>query len=185
VSRFSASWVNPTGGYSNGCVTERLPQLFAAAIVGICLALTTSAALASGAKKPRPHQKSSGCVSAVCVYHEQVPTVTGYVPVDSVKGPPVKLSKKVNRALQKHGGKEAKVLKSLATNPGLGATRVLFTSVSNEVTTPNALGAAFDLGTGPIALLGALFGGALLMAGGMALRRRTRGPQPPDATSAV
>ena len=170
-------------------MTTRFPQLLVAAIVGSCVAFTTTAALASDSKKP--HQKSSGCVSAVCVYHEQVPTVGGSEPTGSDTSPPLQLPKKVDKALhkftlRKHGGKEAKVLKRLATNPGLGARRVLFTSVSNEVTAPNAVGAVFDLGTGPIALLGALFGGALLVATGMAaLRRRTRGQQPPDATSAV
>lgn len=148
------------------------------------MAFTTSAALAANGKNPKPQQKSSGCVSAVCVYHEQISTPVGQVSAGSVQGPPVQIAKKVTKALHRHKGTKTKVLHSLATNPGLGAMRVLLTSSSDQTSTPNALGAAFDLGSGPTALLAVLLGGAVLMAAGTAVRRR-RDNGPPDGTSAV
>jgi len=163
-------------------VKRRLPQLSAIALVVVCAALVTPAALAATGK-PKPAKKATDCgVSAFCVYHEHVTTGTGSVAVGSKTGPTLKLPKKVSKALHKkvakHHVKQAEVIKSLITNPGKGATRGRFLQTSDQMTAPSALGAAFDLGTGPIALFAALLAGALLMAGGMAVRRRARARAP-------
>ena len=158
---------------------RRSPQLIAVALIPICAVLLTPVALASGGK-PKHHKKASDCgVSASCVYTEHYTTGSGPVAAGSQTGPPLKLSTKVSKALShrklaKHHPKEAAALKELLTNPGKGATRVRFLESSDQMIAPSPLGAAFDLGTGPIALFAALLAGAVLGAGGMALRRRHR-----------
>jgi hypothetical protein len=163
-------------------VNRRPPQLFAVALILICAASLTSTALAGGGK-PKHHKKASDCgVSASCVYVEHYQTGGGAVAADSQTGPPLKLTNRVSKALGRsvaiHHPKQAEVLTQLLTNPGKGAVRVRFLQSSDSMIAPNPLGAAFDLGTGPIALFAALLAGAVLGAGGMALRRR----RPPDAS---
>jgi len=160
-------------------VNRRLSHPFVFVLILVCGALLAPAALA-GSGKPKHHKKASDCgVSAFCVYHEHVITGGGPVAVGSDAGPPVKVSSKVSQALARvvashHHAKQAKALSDLVSNPGKGATRVRFLSSSDQMIAPSALGAAFDLGTGPIALFAALLAGAVLGAGGMALRRRNR-----------
>ncbi len=159
-----------------------LPQLSAVALIIVCAALVTPAALA-GSGKPKQHKKATDCgVSAFCVYHEHVTTGTGQVAVGSSSSPTLKLPEKVSKALHKkvakHHVKQTEVLHQLLTNPGRGAVRVRLLQSSDQMTAPSALGAAFDLGAGPIALFAALLAGALLMAGGMTLRRRVHARAP-------
>ena len=158
---------------------RRSPQLFAVALILVCAAFLTPAALAGGGK-PKHQKKASDCgVSASCVYVEHYETGGGSVAADSQKGPPLKLPTKVSKALHRvvashHHTKQAQVLSELVTNPGKGAVRVPNFTGSDSIIAPSPLGAAFDLGTGPIALFAALLAGAVLGAGGMALRRRGR-----------
>ena len=167
-------------------MNRRLPQLFALALILVCGAFLTPAALAGGGK-PKHHKKASDCgVSASCVYIEHFQTGGGSVAAGSQTGPPLKLPTTIvkalarNRGLAKHHAKQVAVLTELVTNPGKGASRVRFLESSDEMIAPSPLGAAFDLGTGPIALFAALLAGAALGAGGLALRRRNR-PTPPSS----
>jgi hypothetical protein len=167
-------------------VNGRSTQLFVVALTLVCAAFLAPSALAGGGK-PKHHKKASDCgVSASCVYVEQIHTGGGPIAAGTQAGPPLKLPKKVSTALHhrklaKHHPKQAKVLSQLLTNPGEGATRARFLQSSDQMVSPSALGAAFDLGTGPILLFAALLAGALLGAGGLALRRRHH----PTDTSSV
>jgi hypothetical protein len=168
-------------------VKSRLSQPFAVALILVCAAFLTPAALAGGGK-PKHHKKASDCgVSASCVYVEHYKTGGGSVAAGSQIGPTLKLSNRIlealrhDRKLAKHHAKQVAVLNELVTNPGKGAERVQFQESSDQMIAPNALGAAFDLGTGPIALFAALLAGAVLGAGAMALRRRNRSTPPSSA----
>jgi hypothetical protein len=161
-------------------VKRRFPQLFAAAVVLVFAAASTPTALA-GTGKPKHHKKASDCgVSASCVYVEHYKTGGGSVAAGTQTGPPLKLPKKISKALHKnrkitkHHAKQVKVLNRLVTDPGAGAQRTRFLESSDQMVAPSPLGAAFDLGAGPIALFAALLAGAVLGAGGLALRRRKR-----------
>jgi hypothetical protein len=71
--------------------------------------------------------------------------------------------------LQHQGGKDKKLLKTLATSPALGASKPVAASA-----TPNLVqsSSVFDLGSGPTALFAALLVVAALLALGDGLRRR-------------
>lgn len=153
-------------------VTARLPHLPVAAMAAIAVLLVLPAgALASGGK-PKHHSTDCG-VSAVCVYREQGPTPTGPKPLGT-SGTVVPLSPAASRALAAKGGKEKRMLRSLATS-GLGVERL----VGNEATSghggpPSTIGAAFDLGPGPTALFALLLAAAAGLALRSGLRRRHR-----------
>ena len=90
--------------------------------------------------------------------------------------PPVDLAPAVVKKLKHTGGKSGKLLKSVATDPALGASRPLRLIPTSALTqrAPSAVGAAFDLGAGPTALFVALLAAAALLALGGGLRRSLR-----------
>jgi hypothetical protein len=87
--------------------------------------------------------------------------------------PPPPVSKQAKKAIS-HAGKDARALKSLYE--ANGKARFLYTShASTPVSEPTAIGSAFDIGSGPTALLVALAGTAVLllaMTGVRGARRR-------------
>jgi len=69
----------------------------------------------------------------------------------------------------RHAGKDRRVLSSLLR--GYGASQPLQTNDStNDADAPSALGSAFDLGSGPTALLILLGGTAVALLGGSGVR---------------
>jgi hypothetical protein len=141
--------------------------LAAALVAGVAL-IAPSGALAC-----------SGGPSAVNVYKECVPSGGGSKPTSggSKQTTTLPVSSRTARALT-HAGKDKRVLSDLVRNPGLGgAPRALQSVGSASTKAPSALGSAFDLGSGPTALLAVLIGTALLLlgAGGFRGWRRWRG----------
>jgi hypothetical protein len=76
------------------------------------------------------------------------------------------VSRKSARALR-HAGKDRRVLQGLIEG---NHPADLLSSPSGATTTPSAVGSAFDLGSGPTALLIALAGTAVLILGGSGMR---------------
>jgi hypothetical protein len=141
--------------------------LVAALVAGTAL-LAPSAALAC----------NNGGPSAVNVYKECVPSGGGSKPTSggTSKRTALPVSSKTARALA-HAGRDKQVLSNLVRNPDLGAVRELQSSGATSTKAPSALGSAFDLGSGPTALLAVLGGTAVLLlgAGGFRGWRRWRG----------
>ncbi|HJQ75045.1 MAG TPA: hypothetical protein VJ814_09170 [Gaiellaceae bacterium] len=75
-----------------------------------------------------------------------------------------------------HAGKDRKLLSQIVSNPNFGATRGLLKTGASGVAAPSALGAAFDIGSGPTVLLAILLATALGLAihGGLRGWRRRR-----------
>jgi hypothetical protein len=155
-------------------VSGRLNHVLVTALVVIAVAgvLTTpSAALAS----------CGGGPSAKNVYTECVPAGGGAKPTGSAtsggngtgagstSGPSTKgLPTKTAHALQ-HAGSDQRVLSSLLR--GYGASQQFETDApTDDARAPGALGSAFDLGSGPTALLILLGGTALALLGGSGVR---------------
>jgi hypothetical protein len=142
-----------------------LNRLLATALVAGALLVAPSAALAC-----------SGGPSAVNVYKECLPTGGGGKPTSGTRsgGTSGSISGPIALAL-KHAGKDRRVLASLIR--GYGLQRSLETGTSSSaVTGPTAFGSAFDLGSGPTALLVVLAGTALFLLAGGGVRswRRSR-----------
>jgi hypothetical protein len=133
--------------------------LVGAAVAGAVLAAPT-AAFACG-----------GGPSAVNVYKECLPTGGGGKSTSGGQGKSsgstTVYSTKTAAAL-KRAGKDRRVLAALVA--GSGHRRFLQPTTSGATTSPSAVGSAFDLGSGPTALLIALAGTALLLLGGSGLR---------------
>jgi hypothetical protein len=136
-----------------------LNRLLAAAVVAGAVLVAPSTAFAC-----------NGGPSAVNVYKECLPTGGGSKPTSggSAGSTPLSISKQTARALA-HAGKDRRVLSNLVRNSGLGATRGLRASSAGSAA-PSAIASAFDLGSGPTALLAVLAGTALLLLGGSGLR---------------
>lgn len=164
-SRFTL--VRDTGSYSNG-VLGGLRRLLLAVLVAGTVLWAPAAAFAC-----------SGGPSAENVYKECVPTgsgskptsgghsgsstnSTGSTPTQSTVSPAtVKVLKHVSKQNRRH----------LAHLLGLGTTRLHAPSTPTATATePSALGSAFDLGSGPTALLIVLAGTAVLLLGGSGVR---------------
>lgn len=147
---------------------------------GVATALALSLPAAALAAPPsKKHHGQPSLPPATQVYVEQVPTATGGQSVGSTStgggNSSVPLSNTAQRALQSSGGKDKSTLKALATDPSLGARDNLVGAPVFAVKAPSALGAAFDLGSGPTALLVLLVVSAGLLALGGSLhflRRR-------------
>jgi hypothetical protein len=165
-------------------VSGGLNRLFATAFV----AGATCTALLAGAPAALA---CNGGTSAVNVYSECLPTGGGSKPTahhtktGSSKGsksgsptssspttapatkpkPPV--SKHTANAL-KNAGQDRRVLSALVH--GYGPTTLRANEPISAAAAPTALGSAFDLGSGPTALLIILAGTALLMLGGSGMR---------------
>lgn len=145
-----------------------MTALLVIAVAGVLM--TPSAALAS----------CGGGPSAKNVYTECVPTGGGAKPTGGGAKPTSSggngtgmgstsgLSTKAALAVR-HAGKDRRVLSSLLR--GYGASQPLQSSDStNDADAPSALGSAFDLGSGPTALLILLGGAAVLLLGGSGVR---------------
>jgi hypothetical protein len=139
-------------------------------MAAICIALALPAgALASGGSK---------CKASACrVYTEGPGKANGQG--QEASGPsttqPVHVPSKTTRLLA-HAGKDQAALRAIAGSPGYGARRGLFRMGATDVGSPSALGAAFDLGTGPTILLAILLATAVAFAaqGGVRSWRRRR-----------
>jgi hypothetical protein len=80
----------------------------------------------------------------------------------------VPISPETKKAL-KQAGRQRRVLSALVR--GYGVSRLAQpSSPTSEVSTPTAIGSAFDLGSGPTALLLVLAGTAVLLLGGSGMR---------------
>ena len=133
-----------------------LNRLFTAAIVAGVFLVAPSAALAC-----------NGGPSAVSVYKECLPSGGGSKPTSggsagSARSTSLPVSKQTSRALA-HAGKDKSVLSNLVRNPDLGAVRELQSVGTSSAKAPSAIGSAFDLGSGPTALLAILAGTAVLL----------------------
>jgi hypothetical protein len=128
--------------------------LVAALVVGVFF-VAPSAALACG-----------GGPSAQNVYRECLPSAGGHGGSGqnggTGSGP---LSGKTAEAI-KHAGKNSRALAAWVRRSAPTALE----SSSQESTTPSAVGSAFDLGSGPTALLLALAGTAVLLLGASGVR---------------
>jgi len=114
----------------------------------------------------------NGGPSAENVYKECLPTGSGNKPTQQGPGTaqkPLVVSPQTANAL-KHAGKYSRQLSHLVKTPGLSVGHLTPGSNADSATEPSALGSAFDLGSGPLALLAALGGTALLLLGGSGLR---------------
>jgi hypothetical protein len=85
-------------------------------------------------------------------------------PTTHEQGPPI--SSQTAHKL-KSTGKDHRLLSHFARSRG---RRSLESPIAAGTSTPSALGSAFDLGSGPLALLAVLAGTALLFLGGSGLR---------------
>jgi hypothetical protein len=114
----------------------------------------------------------SGKPSAVNVYKECLPSGGGGKPTSgqptsgthtsggTTGSTPAPISKQTAKKLKK-AGKDGQSLSNLVK--GYGARRLLQSSDSTPATEPTAVGSAFDLGSGPTALLIVLAGTAVLL----------------------
>jgi hypothetical protein len=136
-----------------------LNRLIATALVAGAVLVAPSAALAC-----------TGGPSAVNVYKECLPSGSGSKPTSGGgAGSTLSLSKETARALA-HAGKDRHLLSELVRNPGLGASRELQSAGAGSTRAPSALGSAFDLGSGPTALLAVLAATAVLLLGATGVR---------------
>lgn len=166
-----------TTRYSNG-VFGGLNRLLAAGLVAAAVLVAPSAAMAC-----------SGGISAVSVYHECLagggggkqkggggggkssgggsssPTTGSHTGSGSSTAPPI--SKRTKKAL-KSTGNDRKAISHLVRN--YGSSRLLQSHNSRAAAAPTAIGSAFDLGSGPTALLVILVGGAVLLLGVTGMR---------------
>jgi hypothetical protein len=135
-----------------------LNRLIATALVAGAVLVAPSAALAC-----------NGGPSAVNVYKECLPSGSGSKPTSGGgAGSTLPVSKETARALA-HAGKDRHLLSRLVRNSGLGASREL-QSGAGSTKAPSALGSAFDLGSGPTALLAVLAATAVLLLGASGVR---------------
>jgi hypothetical protein len=150
-------------------VFSGLNRLLATAAVAVAVFAVPSTALASGC---------GGGPSAEQVYKECLPNGGGGKSTSGAKSGTnggqtgstavtVTVSPQVASALEA-AGKEGKSLKRLVNAYGL--RRHLQSSHATAATEPTAIGSAFDLGSGPTALLIILAGTAFLLLGGSGMR---------------
>ncbi|HKD95953.1 MAG TPA: hypothetical protein VKB43_14700 [Gaiellaceae bacterium] len=134
-----------------------------AALVAAAALVAPSAALACNSS-----------VSAVNVYKECLPTGSGGKASGSGGGGGagrVYVSKRTAAALKKAGA-DGKSLSNLVQ--GFGVRRLLQSHSSAAAAEPTAVGAAFDLGSGPTALLVVLAGTAILLVAATGFRSYKR-----------
>jgi hypothetical protein len=149
-------------------VFRGLNRLLATAAVAVAVLVVPPTALASGC---------DGAPSAQQVYKECLPNGGGGGPTSGAKGGPtsggqtgstaVAVSPRTAKAL-KQAGKDAKSLKRVVK--AFGLRRILQSSHPTGAAAPTAIGSAFDLGSGPTALLVILAGTAFLLLGGSGMR---------------
>jgi hypothetical protein len=137
-------------------------RLAAAFATGTLVAVLTapSAALASCNGRPSAANVYSECLAGGRKHHK----TTGTNSHPTV----VHISPQTAKALA-HAGKQRRVLASLVQ--GYGVSRLAEpASSSGGASSPSALGSAFDLGSGPTALLVVLAGTAILLLAGTGAR---------------
>jgi hypothetical protein len=138
----------------------------------LAAAVVAAAAVTAGLAAPSAALACSGGTSAVAVYQECFQggggTATGgpSTGANSNSTSP-HFSGPTTKALTK-AGKDQGALSALVRSYGL--RRQLQTTSSGRETAPSAVGSAFDLGSGPTALLIALAGTAFLLLGGSGMR---------------
>lgn len=138
--------------YSSG-VFGGLNRLMVAALIAGAVLVVPPAALAC----------NGGSASAVNVYKECLPTGGGDKPSDSKPTVSTPVSSRTSHALSKAGKDTSRLL---ALVKGRGQTRLIPRDpTSTPATSASALGSAFDLGSGPTALLVILGGTALALLG--------------------
>lgn len=103
----------------------------------------------------------------MAVYTECDQTGGGGKPAGSSGSPASHFSGPLANALS-HAGKDRSVLEGLLR--GYGQRRTLAASQAGSANTPSAVGSAFDLSSGPAALLAALAGTAFLLLAGTGVR---------------
>jgi hypothetical protein len=140
-------------------VFRGLNRLLVAALVGGLFFVAPSAALACG-----------GGPSAKNVYSECLPSAGSHGGTRGTGGKSggaasTPLTGKTAEAV-KHAGKNSRALAAWVRRSAPTALE----SSSQESTTPSAVGSAFDLGSGPTALLLALAGTAVLLLGASGVR---------------
>jgi hypothetical protein len=151
----------------------------AVAVVGV-LALSPAAALADSCPAG---------TSSVSIYSECIPTASGgthhsggghkpktnstpATPAPTVTVPQtIYVPQKVQKSIA-HARHHKKMLKRLVTDPSLGATQAVVVPASYRAATPSALGAVFDLGSGPAALFAMLALAAIVLLGAGVVRGR-------------
>lgn len=143
----------------------------------VLAALLPPAALAAMGKPKHHHNgtdcNSGGVPSAVCVYVEGAHGPGGSRPIGTGTGKGQPLSKYAMSQLTRYGGKDRRVLETLATSPAFLATHFGHSPGGGAGSSSSGgLLAALDLGTGPLALFATLLAGAVALAGGRVLRRR-------------
>lgn len=132
--------------------------------------MLSPAALAAGASKSKKHHRPpANCVSAVCVYTEQLTGANG----SGGKNVPLSSAAANQLGHAAIGVGERHVLKKVATSAAFGVIQRFPNASQAKVTPPGMLLAAFDLGSGPIALFGILLGCAAAVAAGRVLRRHS------------
>lgn len=157
--------------------TYSRPLLALTTALACCLAVP---AVALAGKTTKKHHQSSSPPSAVQVYVEDVPTASGGHPLGSSgsgQGSSIPLSNYASSALARNGGSDTNVLKSIATNSGLGAPKALKGEASGPIrsASPSAVGSALDAGWGTTVLFAVLLASAALIVGvAVAQRRRHR-----------
>jgi hypothetical protein len=135
-----------------------LNRLLAAALVAGAFFAAPSAALACG-----------GGPSAKNVYSPCLPTGGGGKPVTGgPAGKGMSISGPAARAIER-AGKDSRVLASLVRGYGI-QRRLGPDTMSGAGNSPTALGSAFDLGSGPTALIIVLAGTAVLLLTGSGMR---------------
>jgi hypothetical protein len=137
------------------------------------------AGLVAGVFLVAPSGALAGCgggPSAQNVYKECVDTGGGGTPTSSgtpssgpTSGPTSVPSSSPMGHTLKHAGKDRRVLASLGQAYGI-QRNLAATDTSGAVTSPTALGSAFDLGSGPTLLLIVLAGTAVLILTGSGVR---------------
>lgn len=164
---------------------RRHPYLLAAVAVSACALAVPGAALAAGSGKGHGHHSGnkSGCVSAICVYVEQIQTPGGSHPAAGPGGTgptsggptakPAHLSSHVKNALAHYRGGDRDALEALAREPAFGFFHGPKAPAGSElVSSPGVLGAALDIGLGPTLLFVLLLAAALVAAGRQVLTAR-------------
>lgn len=140
---------------------EGLNRPLVAALLGVTVVALAGPSVASA--------DCGGGPSAQHVYSECVPGGSGgkkEKTPPTVKQGGTRVSARTANEL-KHSGKDHRLLFHFARRAG---QRDLPSPTSESASTPSALGAAFDLGSGPLALLAVLAGTALLLLSGSGLR---------------
>ena len=146
-----------------------LNRLFVAALVAGAVLAAPSAALSS-----------SGGPSAVNVYKECFQTGGGGKatgggnssggPSAGSTAPSASVSSQTQKAISKAPAQDRRVLSALVRHTSPSRLEMDRTGPTSAATAPSAIGSAFDLGSGPTALLAALAATAFLLLGATAFR---------------